>query len=254
LIKESILKRLKTDDVKLILLEEIDSTNEYLKALARSGACEKTVVVAERQNNGKGTKNRTFISEKGGVYLSLLIKPSLTGFNATSITPMTAVAVSDAINQISGKKTQIKWVNDVYLQGKKVCGILCESVMDSCGKIPYIIVGIGVNLFKPKGDFAPEIRQIATSVFEEENTEIKEEFIAKLIDLFFFYYADLPNKTFLQRYREKNIVIGKEIDILSSDNHQKATALEIDDDCRLVALLPDNSKIVLSSGEVTIRL
>lgn len=254
MIKENILKRLKTEDVQLILLEEIDSTNEYLKVLARNGACEKTVVVAQTQTKGKGTKNRTFISEKGGVYLSLLVKPSLIGFDATAVTPMTAVAVSDAIGQISGKNTQIKWVNDIYLNGKKVCGILCESVMDSSCKSPYIIVGIGVNLFKPKGDFAPEIRQIATSVFEEVNTEITEDFIAKLIDLFFFYYADLANKTFLQKYRERNLVIGKEINILTSDNYQKATALEIDDDCRLVALLSDKSKVVLSSGEVTIRL
>ena len=253
--KENIFKRLKTSDIDLILLESVDSTNEYLKALARSSAPkDKTVVIAETQTNGKGTKNRSFISKKGGIYLSILIKPSLSGFDATAVTPMTAVAVSDAIEHISGKTTQIKWVNDVYLSDKKVCGILCESVIDACGKMPYIIVGIGVNLFKPEGDFPTEIKPIATSIFEDENTQIKENFIATLIDLFFNYYDKIGDKTFLEKYREKNLVLGKKINILTAQTPQKATALEIDDNCCLVVELPDKSKKILSSGEVTIRL
>ena len=251
---EEILKKIKTQGVDIICLESVDSTNEYLKALAKSGAKAKTVVISDSQTHGKGTKNRSFVSRRGGVYLSILLKPEFNGFDATLITPMTAVAVSDAVNNISGKSTQIKWVNDLYLGGKKVCGILCEAGFESDAHTPFIVVGIGVNLFKPKGDFDTEIKEIATAVFEEENPKIKEDFIANLIDTFFEYYDKIDQKTFLQKYKNANLVLGKEIEFLENLRLKTAKAVEIDDDCRLVVELPDKTLKTLSSGDVKIKL
>ena len=212
---------------EIINLESVSSTNDYLKQLAKGGAKENTVVIANNQTNGKGTKGRSFVSQNGGVYLSVLVKPKLQGFDATLITSATAVAVSDAINEISGKDAQIKWVNDVYLDNKKVSGILCESVIIN-GEIAFIIVGIGVNLFKPENDFPPEIKDIATYVLELENPEIKEKFIEILINNFFKYFEDLENKSFLQKYRDKNLVTGREITVISSTGERKGRALLID--------------------------
>ena len=168
------------------------------------------------------------------------------------ITSATAVAVSDAINEISGKDAQIKWVNDVYLDNKKVSGILCESVIIN-GEIAFIIVGIGVNLFKPENDFPPEIKDIATYVLELENPEIKEKFIEILINNFFKYFEDLENKSFLQKYRDKNLVTGREITVISSTGERKGRALLIDDNCRLLVEYPDKTLEYLSSGEVSIK-
>ncbi len=240
--------------VKIIQLNTVDSTNNYLKELAKNGACENTVVIAQSQTAGKGTKNRSFVSEKGGVYLSVLLRPDTMGFDGTLITSMTAVAVSDAIDQISGKKTQIKWVNDIYLEGKKVCGILCESVLSPDGKMPFVIVGIGVNLFKPQQDFPPEIKDIATYVFEQENTKIKEDFITILLSKFYEYFEEINNKTFLSKYREKNLVLGREISVIKGEKIYPAKALEIDDNCRLLVEFPDKTQKFLSSGEVKVKL
>jgi BirA family biotin operon repressor/biotin-[acetyl-CoA-carboxylase] ligase len=251
---EEILKKLKTQGVDIICLECVDSTNEYLKTLAKSGAEAKTVVISDMQTHGKGTKNRSFVSRKGGVYLSILLKPEFSGFDATLITPLTAVAVSDAVYNISGKSTQIKWVNDLYLGGKKVCGILCEAGFERDSNTPFIVVGIGVNLFKPKGDFDAEIKEIATAVFEDENLKIKEDFIANLIDVFFNYYAEIEQKTFLQKYKNANLVLGKEIEFLENSVFKTAKAIEIDDDCRLVVELPDKTLKTLSSGDVKIKV
>ncbi len=245
---------MKTEQIKIIKLDTITSTNDYLKQLAKSGCPEKTVVIADCQTSGKGTKNRSFISQKGGVYLSILIRPKVQGFDATLITSATAVAVSDAINKISGKETQIKWVNDIYLENKKVCGILCESVFNADGKIPYIIVGIGVNLFKPQNDFPNEIKDIATYIFEKEDINIKEKFISILLDYFFKFIDDLENKTFLQKYREKNLVLGKEICVTCGDDKKIARAIDIDDQCRLLIEFPNKVKKTLCSGEVTIKI
>ncbi|MBR6533303.1 MAG: biotin--[Clostridia bacterium] len=237
---------------EIINLESVSSTNDYLKQLAKGGAKENTVVIANNQTNGKGTKGRSFVSQNGGVYLSVLVKPKLQGFDATLITSATAVAVSDAINEISGKDAQIKWVNDVYLDNKKVSGILCESVIIN-GEIAFIIVGIGVNLFKPENDFPPEIKDIATYVLELENPEIKEKFIEILINNFFKYFEDLENKSFLQKYRDKNLVTGREITVISSTGERKGRALLIDDNCRLLVEYPDKTLEYLSSGEVSIK-
>ena len=239
--------------IDIIRLESVDSTNNYLKELAKNGALKNTFVIAKSQSKGKGTKGRSFVSKEGGVYMSILLRPNLTGFDITLLTSMTAVAVSETIDKISGKKTQIKWVNDIYLDNKKVCGILCELGYDKESK-PFVIVGIGVNLFKPKNDFPLEIKDIATCVFEEENNEIKEQFEKLLVENFFCYFDSLREKTFLPYYRQKNLVLGKKIKVISSSHTLEAMALDIDDSCRLLVEYPDKTQQLLSSGEVQIIL
>lgn len=242
------------ENIKIIKLKSVSSTNDYLKQKALSGELENTVVIAERQTAGKGTKNRSFISEKGGLYVSILLRPSLKGFDATLITPMAAVAVSETIDSFITEKSQIKWVNDVYLGHKKACGILCESVIDNSGNLPFIIVGIGVNLCEPKGGFHKSIADIATSVFKKCDNDLKEQFLKTLLDRFFKFYNALETKEFLPLYRKKNIVLNREITVCEFDKTYTAKAEAIDDNCRLIISLKDGTFKTLSSGEVSLKL
>lgn len=240
---------MKITDFKFKKLETVSSTNDYLKNLVKQGECTPTIVIADSQTKGRGTKNRSFISEKGGLYLSILLPPCDPQF----ITPMTAVAVSDTVEQICGKITQIKWVNDIYLSGKKLSGILCETVFSMNSDQPYIIVGIGINLFKPKGDFKEEIKDVVISVFDDENAEIKEKFIKILIEKFLYYFDRLEKKSFLEKYRNKNFILGKQVTVIANNNKTDATAFSIDDDCRLVVRFIDGSEKALNSGDVILK-
>ncbi len=236
-------------DFKIIKLDTVDSTNNYLKTIVKKGECSPTIVISDCQTAGKGTRNRTFISKKGGLYLSILLPPCDTRF----ITPMTAVAVSDSVEQMSGRTTEIKWVNDIYLNGKKLSGILCEAVFSENVEKPYVIVGIGVNLFLPKDNFSTEIKDIAISLYDTENDDIKEKFFNTLITNFLQYYDTLGNKTFLEKYRNKNFVLGKTVTVVFENKKTDAVAVSIDDECRLVVRFDDGSQKALNSGDVLLK-
>ncbi len=240
---------MKIEDFEIIKLETVDSTNDYLKRLVKKGESKPKIVISDIQTNGKGTKNRSFVSEKGGIYLSIL----LPYFDASFITPMTAVAVSDTIDKFATEKTKIKWVNDIYLKNKKVCGILCESVYsDFCDK-PFIIVGIGINLFKPEKDFAAKIKNIAISIFDYEDKAVKERFVSLLINNFLFYFNGLDKKTFLEKYRNNNLVIGKRVKVFYDNKEREGIAVEVDSECRLKVKFSESEEKLLSSGDVILK-
>lgn len=249
---KNILKYLNFKDATIKVYKTIDSTNNYLKKLASTGAKENSIVIALQQTNGKGTRGRSFYSEKGGVYLSILIKPNLQNFIPAQITTAAAVAVNDAILEICGVKTQIKWVNDIYLNDKKVCGILCESLLDANNNPKYVIVGIGINLFKPENNFCEEIRDIATYISESNDTELQSKFTAAVIDNFYKYYNSIDKKLHFEKYRNSNLVLGKEICIIKNNEKFTVKALQIDDQCRLLVQLDNGEKEFLSSGDVSI--
>lgn len=240
--------------IKTIKLSNVSSTNDYLKELFRSGETGTVVAIAEEQTGGRGTRNRSFVSKKGGVYLSILVNAQNIGVDHTLITPMTAVAVSDTIEKISNISTDIKWVNDIYISGKKVSGILCESLFLNDGDGPFIIVGIGVNLFKPVGGFGEEIENIATYIFEEYNDSIKKEFIELLINNFFTYFNEIANKSFLEKYKNKNLILGKNIIISSEEVNVESKAIAIDDNCHLIVEFPNKTQKTISSGDVFVKI
>lgn len=246
--KQDILKNIKSNISHFELLDSVSSTNDLLKEKAINGAKQGTVIVALEQTNGKGRKGRSFISKKGGIYLSILVRPESFDFDTTLITSATAVAVSKAIEEICNKKTQIKWVNDVLLNRKKVCGILCEAGI--CGQETYVVVGIGINLFKPENDFDEEIKDIATYIFENKDDEIYIKLTAKVIENFFKEYDLINNLAFLDEYRKRSVCLGKEISVYG----KTAKALEIDDKCRLKVEFKDGKQEYISTGEISIKL
>lgn len=252
----SVEKRLK-NDCRVIVLESVDSTNNYLKKLAENGERENTVVIAECQSSGKGRLGRSFFSPKSGLYLSILLRPTFSAEKSLFITAAAAVAVSDAIEEISGKTTGIKWVNDVFIGNKKVCGILTEAAVDfETGGLYYAVLGIGVNIYHPADGFPPEIRDIAGAVFDTEPDEkdLKQKLAAAVINNFFDIYNNIESSDFMQKYKQKSCILGKEIFVLRNETKTKATVLDIDEKAGLVVKYENGEVETLSSGEVSIRL
>lgn len=236
--------------------DALSSTNTTLKELASKGAGEGTVVIAKTQTGGRGRMGRSFYSPPGsGVYFSLLLRPKLGAEDATLVTSAAAAAVSEALDALAGVGAEIKWVNDVYIRGKKVCGILTEGSYDmESGGMDYIVLGIGVNLTDPEDSFPDELRHKITSVFgaSPEPAGFKSRLIAEILRRFMAFYENLTAKTYLNDYRDRSFLCGKRIEVIRSGQTRRARALAIDDDFRLLVRYDDGTEEALSSGEVSI--
>lgn len=242
------------EKISFIIKEEVGSTNDEAKILAQKGAEEITVVLAESQTKGRGRLGRKFFSPKStGCYMSILLRPRYTSEECTLLTTLAAVAVAEAIEKLTNKKTDIKWINDVYIDGKKVSGILTESGFAKDIKyLDYAVVGIGVNIALPDGGFPKEIESIAGSI-TAENTEIKNRLIAEILNAFIADYYQLEKKHFLQRYKKKLMFIGEGIKVLQGESSFSARAIDIDDMCRLIVETSDGETLTLNSGEISVR-
>lgn len=240
----------------ITVLETVDSTNRYLKSVSDENTPEYTVIIAENQTAGRGRFARKFYSpENCGIYMSILLKPCFDISDSVLLTAAAAVAVSDAIEEVSGKETQIKWVNDILINSKKVCGILCEGVINpKTSKLDRVILGIGINAYRPENGFSKEIKDIATFVYDETHTNGRNRLISAVINNLEKYYSKLENRTFLEKYRNRSAVIGKRISVLRGEEIIPATALDIDNNCRLSVKYDNNMQEYLSSGEISIKL
>lgn len=248
-------KNLKNSKIRIEYFDTLTSTNALLKEKAKTEK-EGLLIIAEGQTAGRGRFSRRFYSpENSGIYMSLLLKPKLIGFNATFITTACAVAVARAAENLSGKKTQIKWVNDVLIGGKKICGILTEGSFNPENGAPeYIVLGIGINAFTPKNGFEKEIKEIAGGVFENSDISLKAKLTAEVINIFMDYYDNLSDKAFLEDYRKRSFILGKNITVIKGQTKTPAKAISIDDDCRLLVEYENLSQEYLSSGEISIRV
>ena len=235
--------------------KQVTSTNDFLKNLKAS---EGRVIVAQEQTGGKGRLGRSFYSPEGtGIYFSLLLTPTIPIDEATAVTAAAAVAVAEAMEKLAGKEVQIKWVNDIYINGKKVCGILTEGVFDMENRrLGQVILGIGINLMEPLEGFPSELIPSAGGVFKdgEAPKDSKNLLIAEVLLRFWPYYKNLQDKNFLTGYRQRSMVTGKEILILrGKETPRKAKALDIDENFHLIVEREDGEIEHLSSGEVSIR-
>lgn len=243
--------------LELSVFSDVPCTNALVRERAAAGAPEGCAVIANAQTNGRGRNGRRFFSPADtGVYLSLLLRPPhYSSRQAVRLTTMAAVAVCEAIEAVSGEKAQIKWVNDIYVSGKKVCGILTEAsfgLEDGC--LEFAVLGIGINVSPPKGGFPRELQSIAGTVFHETHSDGKNYLAAEFLNRFMTYYA-MPHKThYADRYRSRSLVIGKEICVNFSDCQKRAVALDVDEDCRLIVKYEDGRIETLSYGEISVRL
>lgn len=250
-------------DIDIEIVKEIDSTNDELKRQALNGQNEIKMLIAESQTKGKGTKGRSFFSPANtGCYISFLLRPGYSAQECTLLTTMAATATALAIEsatgtlkEASGKKAQIKWVNDVYIDRKKVAGILTEAALKKDGSgIDYVIVGIGVNINPPEGGFPAEIENIATSVITDEPMYIKNKLIAEIANALIFYYKSFKNKLFIPEYKKRLFFLGEEVTVTQGNETYQATAVDIDEMCHLIVRTSGGEEKTLSSGEISIKL
>ncbi len=248
----------RNDFYRFEIKEETGSTNDDARERGLEGAAEGLVVIADRQTRGRGRRNRSFFSPKGtGAYMSVLLRPrGVPIAQSTRITTLAAVAVCQTVEELSGRKTEIKWVNDVLIDGKKICGILTEASMGvELGEIDRAVLGVGVNAFEPPNGFPEELREIATSVFSRSSGNERNRLIAAFLNRFADLYFAEKDDVLLSEYRARSCTVGREIVVnLPNGETREGVALAIDDAFRLEVEYADGTRALLTSGEVSARI
>lgn len=233
---------------EIIVYDSVDSTNLRALELANGGFDKPAVIAADLQTNGRGRQGKSFYSPAGtGLYLSVLIHPNLPLGSVVTVTSAAAVAVSRAIEALTPLKPQIKWVNDIYLDGRKACGILTQSVSQN-GLAKSIVVGVGINI--STDSFPDEIKDSAASL----NFEIEREALAAEIADNIFEYARNPfERRYMDEYKKRSCVIGRKIVYYENGAAHSAAAVGIDENGGLI-VESDGKEKILTSGEITLRL
>lgn len=240
------------EKLSISVVSVVGSTNTELKTLAEQGGADGTVLIALEQTAGRGRLGRSFYSPKDtGLYMSILLRPELSASDSLYVTTCAAVAASEAIDKTAGVESEIKWVNDIYLRGKKVCGILTEASIDfESGGLNYAVLGIGINL--TTADFPDELKEIAASV-SLKKTDIRPFVSAEFLNSFFGYYKNLKECAFFSEYRRRSMLIGKDISFIRGNDIFNGRVIEIDDKVRLVTQLENGEITAFSSGEVQLK-
>lgn len=248
---------------QLQCLATVDSTNNAVREQGVQGTAEGLCVIAEEQTAGRGRKGRAFYSpDATGLYLSILLRPSLSFQDATLITTAAAVAGAKACeaanDMLSSGDVQIKWVNDLFLYGKKISGILTEAFLSmETGELDYAIMGIGFNLCPPKDGWPDNISHVAGSLFDKECPSGTRNLMAStFLNEFYKIYHLLPDVGYMKEYRSRQLAMGKEVYLLSADSTSvQAKVLDVDDRGQLVVRLAGSSEATtVNSGEISIKL
>ena len=239
---------------ELEIHDRIDSTNNRAKALAADGAPHGLTVIAEAQTGGKGRLGRSFFSPEGtGIYMTVILRPDCAPEKANLLTSMAAVAAARAVEKVSGADVKIKWVNDLYLNDKKICGILTEAGLgQEAGRLAYAVVGIGINAGKM--EFPPELRDVATSVANETGiSPDRNRLIAEVLNELEILFGDLETGAFLAESRRRSNILGRTVTVIRGEERYPARAVDIDGQGRLI-VETERGRTCLDSGEVSIRV
>ena len=255
--EEGIARHLRHKELTVRLYKTIGSTNSTLKAMAADGAPAGLALVAEEQTAGRGRLGRSFYSPAGsGLYLSLLLRPKLAASEAIRLTACAAVAAAESIEAVSGQRAQIKWVNDIVIDERKVCGILTEASVDcENGSVQFVVIGLGFNVRTPPEGFPPELAGVAGAIFYESGAvDLRCRLAAEVLDRLFDYTAFPDDAHVFAAYRERSFLLGKDIHILRPGQEPvPAKVLDLNWDYSLLVELPDGSRMNLNSGEVSVR-
>ena len=260
------------------LEKSVSSTNTLLKEEASrqireaqsgaglDGAAPWRVLIAEEQTAGRGRMGRSFESPAGsGIYLSVLMRPDIPAEKAVRITTAAAVAACRAIEECTDEKPQIKWVNDVYIRGKKVCGILTEGAADPVsGKLLWAVMGIGFNVYEPENGFSEPVKSVAGAITQTVRENLRNRLSGAFLRHFRALAQDLQDPKTAEEYKRRSFLIGSRVSVIRTAGFadagsfgkaaaRQAQVLDIDEDCRLVVRYEDGSSEALSSGEVSVR-
>lgn len=254
--EQSIQHYLQNSIVDLHFLRTTDSTNTQAKMLADKGAREGTLVVADEQTAGRGRQGRPFYSPAGtGVYFSLLLRPTFSTSDISLITSYAAVCVARALEEIFGVEAKIKWVNDIFVNNRKVCGILTEASFDAeTGSVQYVVVGIGINVMTPEGGFPGSVPTVASSVMGDrmDVSDYRARLVARVTDLFMEGYPTIPQRPHLAEYQKRSLLDGRLVQVHIGKQKFMAKVLGVGNDFTLKVRLADGETRRLNQGEVHI--
>ena len=253
----------------IFFYDTTDSTNMRAKQLiteetsgagSKSGDLNGTIISAGQQTAGRGRLGRSFFSPKEGIYISIIIKPKFDISESTLVTVAAASAVAEAVDEVCGREheTEIKWVNDIYLDKKKICGILTEGIADfESGQIDYMITGIGINTSLE--GFPRELKKTAGAI---EGDWPRAKLIAEIMSRFLDYVSRIEERRFMTTYREKSMLIGEDVLVYRGTYRKNpddelegipARVTGISDEGGLEIIKSDGSREILTTGEVTVR-
>ncbi|WP_455715917.1 biotin--[acetyl-CoA-carboxylase] ligase [Anaerosporobacter sp.] len=255
---EAILSKLQTKYMgrQVFCYDEVTSTNTVAKRLADEGNIEGTLVVSDTQNGGKGRRGRSWESPKGtGVFMTVILRPQIKPIYASMLTLVAALALNDAITNLTGLEAKIKWPNDIVVNKKKVCGILTELSAE-VDYINHIVVGIGINV--GTRDFKEELKDKATSLLLESGKSInRTELIAKAMEYFEGYYEQFLKTHDLSGLKEAytKVLINKDqvVKILAEENSYTGIARGITDEGHLLVEKDNHELVEVYAGEVSVR-
>lgn len=241
--------------------DELDSTNNYLKSLPQTEAVDGLAVTADSQTAGRGRMDRSFQSPKGsGIYLSVLLRPSLPPDRLPPVTALAGVSVCAAVERVCGVRPGLKWPNDPVLEGKKLCGILTEASLEAeTGRLQSMVLGIGVNVAQKAEDFSPEVREVAVSLLQVLGKRVsRPRLTAALLEELDRAYAALLSgdlSEYLAAYRRDCVNLGKRVQLIpfGGGERETAEAVGIDGEFNLVVRGADGAERTIRSGEVSVR-
>lgn len=241
-------------DIDIVIYDEIDSTNtEAKRRLYSSDVKDFTVIVADMQKGGRGRTGKSFTSPKGsGVYFSIILHPKdsydFSYFDLTTV--KAAVAVAEGIRESTGKQVEIKWVNDLFLKGKKICGILSELDADfESRSVKSVIVGIGINVNKPLDDSFKDLKDIAGYIGTDV---IRNEILSSILNAFYENNYVKSDKEIIDYYKKHSLVIGRDLSFVLNGKKYSAKGVDINDKGNLI-VDTGSERLTLSSGEVSIK-
>lgn len=250
------LLREKYKGVHIYLYDQIDSTNRAAKEIANGGAPHGTTLIADMQSAGRGRLGRSFVSPaNSGLYMSIILQKGVLSNKAINVTTMTAVAVCRAIEKLTDKRPQIKWVNDILVDGKKVCGILAEASMDvDSQRINRIVIGIGLNISTKASDFPEDLRGVAGSLYETGFSPVsRNQFAAAIINEVLDGAAQIESGEYMEEYKKKCVTIGQRVFFEQDGIRFEGEAVSIADNGALIIWQDSGAEIPVSFGEVSVR-
>lgn len=238
-------------------IDRIDSTNAELLRRGNEGQMDDCCLVSFEQTAGRGRRGRTFESPRNsGIYMSMLLHPGCNVEKASLLTTMMAVAACEALEGYDTGVIDIKWVNDLYLNNRKVAGILTECSPQIENGIPaYVVVGIGVNIYPPEKGFSSEIKDRAGWLFESSDSvkinEVLRNMAISIRKRFEGYYERFPRITWLTEYRKRSFLIGRRV---KASDGTELTVTGIDDDFGLLGVSLTGLECKYTTGEVSLQL
>ncbi len=241
----------------IIVEQEVTSTNDIVKSLANNGAAHGTVMIAQSQTAGRGRMTRSFFSPKdSGVYMSILLRPDIPIKDSVRITTCAAVAVKRAIEKFIEEPIYIKWVNDLYMRDRKVCGILTEASVDAdADRLKYAVLGIGLNVDTHIDTFPDEIKSTAGSIFSTNvSDDIMNRLVLEVLNEIKIGIENIYDKKIEEEYKNSSWLDGKYVEVMIGNSTYPAKVIGVADDFQLQIETELGERQMLSFGEVSVKL